>query len=37
MKILFSSALIATAFLGTAAQAAQALVPAQSAVNFEAK
>jgi polyisoprenoid-binding protein YceI len=33
----FSSALIAAAFLGTAAQAAQALVPAQSAVNFEAK
>ncbi|UUC92441.1 MULTISPECIES: YceI family protein [Comamonas] len=37
MKVLFSSALIATAFMGTAAQAAQALVPAQSAVNFEAK
>ena len=37
MKVLFSSALIATAFLGTAAQAAQTLVPAQSAVNFEAK
>ena len=33
----FSSALIATAFLGTSAQAAQTLVPAQSAVNFEAK
>ena len=37
MKVLFSSALIAAAFLGNTAQAAQALVPAQSAVNFEAK
>ena len=37
MKVLFSSALIAAAFLGSAAHAQQALVPAQSAVNFEAK
>ena len=37
MKALFTTALIATAFMGQAAQAAQALVPAQSAVNFEAK
>ena len=37
MEVLFSSALIAAAFLGNTAQAAQALVPAQSAVNFEAK
>ena len=37
MKAFFTTALIASAFIGTAAQAAQALVPAQSAVNFEAK
>ena len=37
MKALFTTALIATSFLGSAAHADQALVPAQSAVNFEAK
>ena len=37
MKAFFTTALIASAFMGTAAQAAQALVPTQSAVNFEAK
>lgn len=37
MKALFSSVLIATAFIGSAAHANQALVAAQSAVNFEAK
>ena len=37
MKAFFTTALIASAFIGTAAQAAQALVPAQSAINFEAK
>ncbi|RGE46105.1 polyisoprenoid-binding protein [Comamonas testosteroni] len=37
MKVLFSSALIAAAFLGSTAHADQALVPAQSAINFEAK
>ena len=37
MKVLFSSALIAAAFLGSAAHAQQALVPAQSAINFTAK
>ena len=37
MKVLFSSALIAAAFMGSTAHADQALVPAQSAINFEAK
>lgn len=37
MKVLFTTALMATAFMATAAHANQALVPAQSAVNFEAK
>ena len=37
MKVLFSSALIAAAFLGGVAHADQALVPAQSAINFTAK
>lgn len=37
MKALFSSALIAAAFIGSAAHAEQALVAAQSAVNFEAR
>ena len=37
MKVLFSSALIAAAFMGSAAHADQALMPAQSAINFEAK
>lgn len=37
MKVLFSSALIAAAVFGNAAHADQALVPAQSAIHFEAK
>ena len=37
MKSLFTTALIATSFFGAVAHAQQALVPAQSAVNFEAK
>ena len=37
MKALFTTALIATSFLGSAAHVDLALMPAQSAVNFEAK
>ena len=37
MKSLFTTALIATSVFGAVAHADQALVPAQSAVNFEAK
>ena len=37
MKVLISSALIAAAFAGNTAYAAQALVPAQSTISFSAK